>query len=200
MGLTTVKQPHFAIAAVFGTLLLSLPLFAAAETYDVDSMHSMPSFTFKHLNLSSFRGRFDQITGNIDFDPVHHTGGAIIAINLDSVSTGVPMLDQFLRGAKFFDTAKFPTAIFTSNSFKFSDEQLVSVSGDLSLHGITKPVVLEIVYLSCRTHPLLNVPSCGADASVTIKRSDFGLDAFIGNDSDEVKVDISVEALKTQRP
>ena len=192
-------KTHFAILTVLGSMMLGTPLSVAADTYNVDGMHSMPSFTFKHLNLSSFRGRFDKTTGTIEFDPVQHSGGAVITINLDSVSTGVPMLDQFLKGAKFFDTARFPTATFKSNSFKFSGEQLVSVSGDLNLHGVTKPVVLEIIYHSCREHPLLNVPACGADASVTIKRSDFGLDAFIGNDSDEVRVDISVEALKAPR-
>lgn len=191
---------HFAIPAVFGTLLLGFSLPLAADAYNVDSMHSMPSFTFKHLRLSSFRGRFDKTEGVVEFDPVLHSGSADIVISIDSVSTGVPMLDQFLKSAKFFDAARFPTATFKSNSFKFSGEQLVSVSGDLSLHGITKPVVLEIVYLSCREHPLLNIPSCGADAMVTIKRSEFGLDAFIGNDSDEVTVDISVEALKASRP
>jgi polyisoprenoid-binding protein YceI len=91
-------------------------------------------------------------------------------------------------------------ATFQSKGFRFSGEQLVSVNGDLSLHGITKPVVLDVVYFSCRQHPLLNVPPCGADAGVTIKRSEFGLDAFIGNDSDEVEIDIAVEALKAQGP
>lgn len=190
----------FAIPTIFGTLLLALPLPAAADTYNVDGMHSMPSFTFEHLQLSSFRGRFEKIAGAVEFDPVQHSGSADIVISIDSVSTGVPMLDQFLKSAKFFDSARFPTATFKSNSFKFSGEHLVTVSGDLTLHGITKPVVLEIVYVSCREHPLLNVPSCGADAIVTIKRSEFGLDAFIGNDSDEVKVDISVEVLKASRP
>jgi len=193
-------KTRFAMPTVVGTLLLGLPLAVAADAYKVDGMHSMPSFTFKHLNLSSFRGRFETTTGTIEFDPVQHSGTADIVIDIDSVSTGVPMLDQFLKSAKFFDSARFPTATFKSSSFKFSGEQLVSVSGDLSLHGITKPLVLEIVYLSCREHPLLNIPSCGADAIVTIKRSEFGLDAFIGNDSDEVKVDISVEVLKASRP
>jgi polyisoprenoid-binding protein YceI len=193
-------KTHFLRRAVVGTLLLGLPLAAVADTYNLDSMHSMPSFTFEHLKLSSFRGRFEKTAGTVEFDPVRQSGSVDIVINIDSVSTGVPMLDQFLMSAKFFDAARFPTATFKSTSFKFSGEQLISVSGDLSLHGITKPIVLEILYQSCREHPLLNVPSCGADASVTIKRSEFGLDAFVGNDSDEVKVEIAVEALKAQRP
>lgn len=193
-------KTQFVATTVLGTLLLGLPLGVGADTYNVDGMHSMPSFTFKHLNLSLFRGRFETVSGTIEFDPGRHSGNADIVINVDSVSTGVPMLDQFLKSPRFFDTAKFPTATFKSSGFRFSGEQLVSVSGDLSLHGITKPVALEIADLVCREHPLLNVPSCGADAIVTIKRSEFGLNAFIGNDSDEVKIEIAVEALKAPRP
>jgi polyisoprenoid-binding protein YceI len=189
-------KTHYAAAIVFGTLLFAVPRAVPAETYNVDSMHSMPSFTFRHLGLSSFRGRFDKLTGTIELDMAQHRGSADIVIAIDSVSTGVPMLDQFLRSQKFFDATKFPTATFKSSSFKFSGTQLVAVTGDLSLHGVTRPVVLEVAAFACREHPLLKVASCGADASVNIKRSDFGLDAFIGNDSDEVRLDIAVEALK----
>jgi polyisoprenoid-binding protein YceI len=189
-------KTHFATTLALGVLLSAVPRAVPAATYNLDSMHSMPSFTFEHLGLSAFRGRFDKLTGTIELDLAQHRGSADILIAIDSVSTGVPMLDQFLRSPKFFDAAKFPTATFKSSSFKFSGTQLVAVSGDLSLHGITRAVVLEVAAFACREHPLLKIPSCGADASVTIKRSDFGLDAFIGNDSDEVRLDIAVEALK----
>jgi polyisoprenoid-binding protein YceI len=193
-------KAHLATSLVIGTLLLAGPPAVQADTYKVDGMHSMPSFTFRHLSLSSFRGRFDKLAGTIELDPAQHRGSADIVIDIDSVSTGVPMLDQFLTGPKFFDAARFPTATFKSSSFKFSGQQLVAVSGDLNLHGVTRPVVLEVGYFSCREHPLLKVQSCGADASATIKRSDFGLDIFIGNDSDEVRLDIAVEALKVPQP
>jgi polyisoprenoid-binding protein YceI len=192
-------KTRFVTLLIIGALLAA-PLSVSAETYKVDGMHSIPSFTFMHLGLSSFRGRFDKLTGTIELDAAQHSGSADIVIDIDSVSTGVPMLDQFLKGPRFFDSAKFPTATFKSTSFRFSGKQLVAVSGDLSLHGITKPAVLEVGYFSCREHPLLKVPSCGADASVTIRRSDFGLDAFIGNDADEVKLDIAVKALKPPQP
>jgi polyisoprenoid-binding protein YceI len=187
---------HFATPVVISALLLAAPLAVQADTYKVDGMHSMPSFTFRHLNLSSFRGRFDKLTGTIELDAGQHSGSADIVIDIDSVSTGVPMLDQFLKGPKFFDSARFPTATFKSSSFRFSGQQLVAVNGELNLHGVTKAVVLEVGYFSCHEHPLLKVASCGADASATIKRSDFGLDIFIGNDSDDVKLDIAVEALQ----
>ena len=189
-------KPHLGTLLVIGAMVAAAPLAAGADTYKVDGMHSMPAFTFRHLNLSLFRGRFDKLTGTIVLDAAQHSGSADIVIDIDSVSTGVPMLDQFLKGPKFFDTTRFPTATFKSSSFKFSGSQLVAVSGDLNLHGVTKAVVLEVGYFSCHEHPLLKVAACGADASATIKRSDFGLDIFIGNDSDDVKLDIAVEALQ----
>ena len=192
-------KTHFAVPLIIGALL-AVPLTVSAETYKVDGMHSIPSFTFMHLGLSSFRGRFDKLSGTIELDAAHHTDSADIVIDIDSVSTGVAMLDQFLKGPRFFDSAKFPTATFKSSSLRFSGKQLVAVSGNLSLHGVTKPVVLEVGYFSCREHPLLKVASCGADASVTIRRSDYGLDAFIGNDADDVRLEIAVEALKPQPP
>ena len=123
-------KPHLGTLLVIGAMVAAAPLAAGADTYKVDGMHSMPAFTFRHLNLSLFRGRFDKLTGTIVLDAAQHSGSADIVIDIDSVSTGVPMLDQFLKGPKFFDTTRFPTATFKSSSFKFSGSQLVAVSGD----------------------------------------------------------------------
>ena len=169
---------------------------AWADSYTVDAMHSMPSFSFKHVNLSMFRGRFDKVSGIIEIDQAKHNGSASIDIDLASVSTGVPMLDQFLKGPRFFNVAQFPTATFNGAQFQFDGEQLKAVAGTLTLHGVSQPVLLAVSFYACQMHPLLKVPACGADASVTIKRSDFGLDIMAGNDSDEVKLDLMVEALK----
>jgi polyisoprenoid-binding protein YceI len=177
--------------------LLAMPARAAPENYTIDAMHSMPSFSFMHLNLSQFRGRFDKISGTISLDAAAHSGSADIVIDLNSVSTGVPMLDNFMKGTRFFDTAKFPSATFKSTSFTFNGDKLVSIAGELNLHGISKPVTLDIAYFACRMHPLLKVQACGADATTTIKRADFGLDIFLENDSNEVKLELAVEALKS---
>ncbi|MES2150911.1 MAG: YceI family protein [Pseudomonadota bacterium] len=176
--------------------MLSSPVQAAPESYTLDAMHSMPSFSFMHLNLSQFRGRFDKVSGNITLDLTAHAGSAEIAIDLASVSTGVPMLDTFMKGPRFFDVATFPTASFKSVSFKFDGDRLAMVAGELTLHGVTRPVQLDVAHFACRPHPLLKVQSCGADATVTIKRADFGLDIFLDNDSNEVKLELAIEALK----
>ncbi|MES2295633.1 MAG: YceI family protein [Pseudomonadota bacterium] len=180
-----------------GAMLALLPCLAAgADTYKLDPMHSMPTFSFAHLKLSAFRGRFDKVSGSITLDLARHSGSADIIIDINSVSTGVPALDGFLRGARFFDSAHFPEARFQSERFTFSGDTLVAVAGVLTLHGVSKPVQLDIGYFACLAHPLLKVPACGADASVTIKRSDFGLDIFSANDGDLVRLDLPVEALK----
>jgi polyisoprenoid-binding protein YceI len=183
------------IAAILG--MLAGPAGAEPVTYTLDAMHSMPSFSFMHLKLSQFRGRFDKISGTITLDVAAKSGSTDISIPIDSVSSGVPMLDNFLKGPRFFDTARFPVATFKSNSFKFEGDQLVSVLGELNLHGHTRPVVLAIGHFACLQHPLLKVAACGADATVTIRRSEFGLDAFMANDSDEVKLELAIEALKS---
>jgi polyisoprenoid-binding protein YceI len=183
-------------ATLAGQMLLTAwACSAAAETYKIDAMHSMPSFTYKHLDLSMFRGRFDRITGVVTFDPKQRAGNTEVTVEVSSVSTGVPMLDQFLTSPKFFDAAKFPVITFRSRAFNFEGERLVSVTGDLTIHGVTKPVTLEILFLACHPHQLLKVPACGADARATIRRSEFGLGAFIPNDADEVMLDIPVEVL-----
>ncbi|GAA0720060.1 YceI family protein [Dokdonella soli] len=171
---------------------------AATDTYLIDSMHSMPSFAYKHLDFSTFRGRFDKISGVITLDSVGHTGTADVTIEVRSVSTGVPMLDEFLRSPKFFDAAKFPSITFKSGTFMFNGDKLASVIGDLTVHGVTKSVALDVVFVACHQHQLLKVPACGADARTTIRRSDFGLAMFIPNDSDEVTLEIGVEALKKE--
>ncbi len=189
-----MKKALALLAACLSTL--SAPLQAAPETYTLDAMHSMPTFSFMHLGLSQFRGRFDKVTGTITLDIAAHTGSADIVIDLATVSTGVPALDNFMKGPRFFDTAKYPTASFKSTSFKYDGDKPVAVAGELSLHGVSKPVQLDIVHFACRMHPLLKVHSCGADAVATIKRADFGLDIFIENDSNDVKLDLAIEALK----
>ena len=181
---------------VLGSSLLVIDAARAADLYQVDGTHSMPTFTFNHLKLSSFRGRFDSVSGTVTLDRAQHGGNAEIVVDMNSVSTGVAQLDNFLKGPRFFDTARYPVATFKSSSFTFSGEQLVSLVGNLNLHGVTRPLALAVTFFSCREHPLLKVPSCGADAVATIKRSEFGLDAFADNDGDEVRLDVAIEVLQ----
>ncbi len=188
------------LALLLGAASIVAPSSRAADVYTIDSMHSMPAFAYRHLDFSTFRGRFGKTSGVITLDPAMHSGTADVTVDVGSVDTGVPMLDEFLKSPKFFDAAKFPLIKFKSTSFGFAGEQLTSVTGDLTIHGVTRQVKLEVTFFACHQHQLLKVPACGADARVTIRRSDFGLSMFIPNDADEVELEIGVEALRKDQP
>jgi polyisoprenoid-binding protein YceI len=167
----------------------------AADTYTIDPNHTFPSFEVTHLGWSTFRGRFDRTSGTVTLDLAKKTGSADIAVEVASISTGVDKLNEHLRTPDFFDAAKYPTITFKSNSFKFEGDKLVSLSGDLTMHGVTKPVTLTVDSIKCGTHPFMKVPACGAGAHAVIKRTDWGIGTYpptiVG---DEITLRIQIEA------
>lgn len=169
---------------------------ASADNYKIDSSHTFPTFEVRHLGLSVFRGRFDKTSGTVTLDTAKKTGSADVIIDTKSVSTGVEKLDEHLRKADFLDVEKYPQMTFKSNRFDFKGDKLVSVDGDLTLHGVTKPVTLKVNVLSCQEHPMTKKPACGGDLETTIKRSDFGVAYGIPAVSDEVTIRIGIEAGK----
>lgn len=179
-------------------LALSAAAFtaSAADTYAIDTNHSFPSFEISHFGYSTFRGRFDKISGSITLDLAKKTGSADVTIDAASVSTGVDKLNEHLKSAEFFDAAKYPTIAFKSRDFRFEGDKLTAVSGDLTMHGVTKPVTLRVKSFQCMEHPLKKVPACGADASATVKRSEFGVSTYSPNVGEEVTLNIQVEAQK----
>ncbi|MGH6950790.1 MAG: YceI family protein [Vitreimonas sp.] len=175
-------------------LFLFAASFAGAENYTVDSDHTRPTFEISHLGYSTFRGRFDRTTGKISYDPAARTGSADVRVEVGSVSTGVAALDEHLKKPEFFDAAKFPAITFKSTQFVFDGERLASVDGNLTIRDVTRPVSLEVNAVNCKPHPMQKHPVCGADAEITLKRSDFGVKAYVPAIGDEVKLFISVEA------
>lgn len=177
---------------------LSLAPFVAqaADTYEIDPTHTFPTFEISHLGLSTFRGRFDKTSGTIVLDLAKKTGSVDVTIDANSVSTGVAKLDEHLKKPDFFDTAKYPTITFKSTAFKFDGDELDEVTGDLTMHGVTKSVTLDVDDFVCKPHPMRQTPACGADLEATIKRSDWGISTYSPNIGEEVKLKIEVEALK----
>ena len=167
---------------------------AAPETYTIDTSHTHPGFAISHFGFSTYRGRFDKATGTITLDRDKKTGSADVSIDVASISTGVPKLDEHLKSPDFFDAAKFPAITFKAKELKFSGDKLAPVAGDLTIHGVTKPVTLEVKNFKCGPHPLKKVPACGADLTTTIKRSEFGVSAYSPNVGEEVTLEIQVEA------
>jgi len=189
------------IAAFALAGFLVLPALAQAATWKIDPNHSSTTFKIRHL-FSNVRGDFTQISGMIDYDPAHPTASTLeTKIVAASINTNNERRDNDLRSPNFFDVATFPDLTFKSTKVE-STEGGLKVTGDLTLHGITKPVVLDVEVLGTGPHPMIEGGQvAGFSAHTKINREDFGLkwnktlDAggtLLGNDVD---IQIEVEAV-----
>ena len=175
--------------------VVALPAFAAPETYKVDPDHTYPRFTYSHLGFSSQQGRFDRTTGTVTIDAQARTGAVDVTIPMDKVSTGSE-LDAHLRGPDFFDTAKYPTATYRSTRVVFDGDRPATIEGELTLHGVTRPVTLAVTSFKAGLHPMHKKGAIGASATATIKRSEFGVGKYVPLVSDELRLDITIEAVR----
>ena len=183
-----------AVAAVVGTLV-SVPGWAA-DSYTIDPNHTHPSYEISHFGWSTQRGRFDRASGKITLDRAAKMGSVDVLIEVASISTGVAKLDEHLKSEDFFNAAKFPTIAFKSKSVHFSGDKPASVDGELTILGVTRPVTLTVNAFQCAPNPFVKKEACGADATATIKRSEFGIKTYLPGLGDDVKLLINVEAFK----
>ena len=183
------------ILALLAGSIASLPLHAA-DSYTIDSRHTFPSFEISHLGFSIQRGRFNRTNGKVIFDTKKRTGSIQIIIDTASISTGLEELEEHLRKEDFFDAVRYPKITFNADTLHFKNEQLVAAEGFLNMHGVTKPVKLSIDHFHCGLNIITMKNTCGANATTTIKRSDFGVDKYAPALADEVKIIIQVEATK----
>lgn len=180
-------------------LLLAAAMFAGfagaaqAAKYDIDARHTQVFFTYNHFGYSNISGRFTEVTGTFDFDAKDPTKSSIeVQLPISSVSTGVVKMDEHLRSPDMFDEAQFPTASFKSTKVTSAGGNKLKVAGDLTIHGVTRPVVFDVTVNS--TAPKRDTPAAGFDAATTIKRSDFGVNFMLPGVADEVKLSITMEA------
>jgi polyisoprenoid-binding protein YceI len=156
--------------------LVSAGAFAAPVTYVLDPSHTFPSFEADHFGgLSVWRGKFNSNSGKVVYDKEAKAGSIDVTVNMSSVNFGVPKLDEHARSAEIFDVAKYPTATYSGKFTKFSGGSPTEAQGTLTLHGVTKPVTLTINSFLCKPNPMTKKEVCGADASGTFNRSDFGV-------------------------
>jgi polyisoprenoid-binding protein YceI len=169
---------------------------AAPATYNVDPNHTYPSFEADHFGgLSNWRGKFDKSSGTIWLDKEKGTGKVDISVDVSSIDFGMPKLNEHAKSAEIFDAAKYPTATYKGTLTKFKDGAPTEVEGQFTLHGVTKPLTLKIDQFKCMMHPMNKKEVCGADATATFNRADFGVnygDKYGFNQ--EVKLQIQVEA------
>ena len=187
----------FAFAA--GILALAAPLaMAQTSTWAIDPNHSEVDFTVRHMSVSNIHGRIGGVQGNILFNDVDATKSTVsVTIDVNTLDTGVTARDTDLKSSNFFDVAKFPTATFTSTSVNKSGTHL-KIDGNLTLHGVTRPVELDVDGPSAPMPGMDKKPHSGYTATATINRKDFGVGpnypaAVV---SDEIKLTIELEVAK----
>lgn len=167
-------------AAVLACLAAAFaaPAFAAGTTYRIDPDHTFPSFEADHMGgLSVWRGKFNASSGRIVLDRAAGTGQVDVRIDVSSVDFGHDKLNEAARGKELFDTAQFPEARYVGTLAGFADGRPRRVEGQFTLHGVTRPLTLDIASFKCMPHPMLRREVCGADATARFDRSDYGLDA-----------------------
>ena len=180
--------------------LSSASAFAAPVTYVLDPNHTYPSFEADHMGgLSVWRGKFTDTAGKVIYDREAKSGSIDITVKVDSVEFGMAKMDEHAKSPEIFDAAKYPTAIYSGKFSKFNGERPTEVKGELTLHGVSKPVTLIINSFLCKPNPMTKKEVCGADASANINRADFGIGygQQMGFKQD-VKLAIQVEAVKVE--
>ena len=161
----------------------------------MDPTHTMVLASWNHFGYSNPTANFGDATGTISYDADAPENSKVeVVIPMSGLNSFVPKLDEHLRSADFFDAAQFPEARFSSTAVRDLGEGKLEVTGDLTLHGVTRPVVLAVTLNKAAPHPMGNTPTVGFDATTTLKRSEFGIGQYVPAVSDEVTLRITTEA------
>lgn len=186
-------------------LMLAVPAFSFATTWNIDPDHSNVGFKVKHLMVSNVKGNFGKYTGVVEINDKDVTKSKVdVSIDTASINTNVQKRDDHLRSADFFDVAKFPAMTFVSKKIAKAGKGNLKVTGDLTLHGVTREVVLNVEGLSKESKDPWGNIRIGASASTKINRKDFGLTwnkaletggVVVG---DEITINLEVEMIKAQ--
>ncbi len=187
-----MKRPLLAAALA----LASTVAFAAPLTYKIDANHTDVVASWSHFGFSNPIAHFGKVDGSITYDPANVGASKVeVTIPLSGLNSHVGDFDDHLRSADFFDAEKFPTIAFKSTSVKAAGKGKLKVTGDLTIKGTTKPVVLDVTINKTGVQPLAKREAAGFSATATVKRTDFGLGLYAPNVSDQVKLSITTEAI-----
>ncbi|WP_130619267.1 YceI family protein [Dyella amyloliquefaciens] len=178
-----------------GLLGAAVTAQAAPVTYTMDPGHTFVLFSWNHFGFSNPTANLSLGQGTLVFDDKDPSKSSVdVTLPLANLDTHVSKLDEHLKKPDFFDADKYPTITFKSTKVQAAGGNKYKVTGDLTVHGVTKPVVLDATLNKSGEHPMMKVPTVGFDAVATLKRSDFGVGAYVPNVSDEIKVRITTEA------
>jgi polyisoprenoid-binding protein YceI len=174
--------------------VLAIPAFAA--DYGIDDDHSFALFKVQHMGAGFVHGRFDAVTGDISFDEANPAASKVaITVKTDSISTGVPKMEGHLKSPEILDAVQFPTLSFTSKSWAKAADGSYDVSGDLSIHGVTKPVTVKAVKTGNGTNPWTKKAIIGFETTFDIKRADYGVTYGPGAIGDVISITFALEAI-----
>lgn len=191
-----MKSVLLAAGLAFG---LASAAAAAPETYTLDPSHSQIVFSYSHLGFSTTTGMFSGFEGTIRFDAEDPAASSVeVAFPTASLITGWDERTAHFLTADFFGAEEAPEISFTSTAIEVTGEKTGKITGDLTINGITKPVVLEAEMTQMGEHPMAKAPWVGFNATTTIARSDFDMGQFAPFIGDEVSVSISIEAMKAE--
>ena len=180
--------------------LINVPA-QAAETFTLDPKHTYVLWNIQHFGFSTQTGKWYIDHGTLTLDKDNPKNSKVnVTIKVGDVATGLQELDNHLKGKLFFDVDHFPTATFVSNRVDVINKNTAKVMGTLTLHGASKPVVLDVTLNKVGTSPVTDKMTVGFSASTTLKRSDFGINALLPGLADEVKINIEAESYKPNGP
>lgn len=186
-------------AAVLATTALATPALATAEDYILDASHSQILFTYDHLGYSTTYNMFSGFEGEISFDQEDPAASSVsVSFPVRTMFTGWEARFDHFMGDDFFAAAEDEMVTFQSTSIEVTGEDTALITGDLTLNGVTQSVVLDTKLNQVGMHPMAEKPWAGFDATTTLLRSDFNVGAFAPFVSDEVEVQISIEAMKAE--
>lgn len=194
----------FAVAALAIGSTLALPAAAQDFTkepsevrsgqYVLDPAHGKITWSISHLGYSTYIGQFSDVQGTLTLDSANPAQSSLdVSVNMDSAGTFHPELDAHLKNEDFFHTEKFPTATFRSTAVRVIADNKAEITGDLTLRGVTRPVVVEAVFNQAGVNPLDKIYTVGFDGRAVIKRSDFGIEYGLPLLGDEVTLQIEGE-------
>ncbi|MDR2249898.1 YceI family protein [Acinetobacter sp.] len=175
--------------------LASSVTLAAPVDYKIDPTHTATVFSWNHFGFSTPSANFSDIQGVIKVDNAKPANSSVdVTIPLSSVNTNVPALDKEFQQEAWFNAAKYPNITFKSTKVETKDKKHFKITGDLTVKGVTKPVVLDAVLNKQGEHPMAKVPAIGFNATTSFNRSEFGLGSYVPNVGDKITVNITTEA------
>ncbi|WP_395372352.1 YceI family protein [Komagataeibacter diospyri] len=200
-----MTRHHFVASALMAMTVFGAVSYASAQqvatpdpsavragTYRVEPYHTQVGFTLSHMGFSNFSGFFTGVSGSLKIDPAHLSATSLdVTIPVQSVDTTVPKLDGELKSAQWFDAGQFPNATFKSTRIVQTGANTADITGNLTLHGVTRPVTLKARLVGSGTNPLDKMFTVGFEATGTIVRSQFGVKQYVPLVGDEVTLTIA---------